>query len=562
LPLSVIPTQQEWKYLMPKDTITRAAGYLRISGEDQSLFSLDLQEKKIRQWCMEQNVSFSDDMLFCDEKSGKYWRNRKGLNALLESAKRKEVDVLVLYRRDRLARSFEHQIILSELFQFYGVKIVTLDPTEPKGDTLFEKVAQQLVMAFSEVELGKITERCQDGLHDRYESGYLPVGRRPLYGYSWQDGEVERKGKMEIVPKASYILNETVFWDKDGNAWTEWRVVIFIFESIDAGLPLRRISLLLSQKGIPSPDGKVEWWHQTVRDIAKNPAYISRVYANKRKYTAQEGGSIHWEYRPEEEWVALPPSICPPLISEEVYIRVQERLSTNKKYSPRNNPNINESLLRCGHAICAYCGTNAGIERNHTRNTAYYICPRAKRGHHQCIGIAVRVDTADSEAWKRTVEILRDPSLVEQEIAKRQSADPTTDQIESAKEGMRKLAPMIQNIMETIGMTLAGEATRLLTLRLEELGSKHSLFQEEIDRLTRQRAKWSEAQQKIAQFKAWCDRHREELDDPDFEAPYEKKVEALAYLGIRAILYRIDHTPPIDIEVSPPEIMSAFGSAS
>ncbi len=556
---SRISTQQEWSYLMAKDTVTRAAGYLRISGEDQSLFSLDLQEKKIRQWCLNEGVSFSDEMLFCDEKSGKYWRNRKGLNTLLECAKRKEIDILVLYRRDRLARSYEHQIILSELFQYYGVKIITLDPSEPKGDSLFEKVAQQLIMAFSEVELGKITERCQDGLRDRYESGFLPVGRRPLYGYSWKDAEIERKGKLESVPKASYVYNEVVFYDKEGNEWTEWKVVVFIFDSIDAGLPLRRISLILTQKGIPTPDGKIEWWHQTVRDIAKNPAYISRVYANKRKYEVQEGGRMHWEYRPEEEWISLPPTICPPLTTEEVFFRVQERLSNNRKYSPRNNPNIQESLLRCGKAVCGYCGTKAGIERNHNRNTVYYVCPHAKRGHQQCIGIAVRAETADRVAWERAVAILRDPSLVEEEIAKRQSADPTTDQIEAAKEGMRKLAPQIQNILETIALTPPGEATRLLTLRLEELGEKHRLFQDEIDRLTRQRAKWKEAQQKIVAFKAWCDRHRDELDDPNFEAPYEKKVQALDYLGIRAILYRVDHKPPIEIEVSPPEIMSAFG---
>src|SRR5689334_22510035 len=106
-------------------------------------------------------------------------------------------------------------------------------------------------MAFTEIELGKITERCHDGLRDRYESGFLPVGRRPLYGYLWQDVEIERKGKLEVIPKAIYILNETTVCDVDGNKWTEAMVVVFIFESVDAGLPLRRISHILTKKGIP-----------------------------------------------------------------------------------------------------------------------------------------------------------------------------------------------------------------------------------------------------------------------------------------------------------------------
>src|SRR5437763_683747 len=125
---------RQWEYLMPKETILRIAGYTRLSDENQSSFSLEFQRKKIRQWCSENGGVMSDEHIFTDVKSAKYWRDRKGLQALIAAAKRHEFDVLVMYRLDRFSRNRDHQIIIREQLQYYGVRIVTLDPDEHADD--------------------------------------------------------------------------------------------------------------------------------------------------------------------------------------------------------------------------------------------------------------------------------------------------------------------------------------------------------------------------------------------------------------------------------------------
>jgi len=547
---------------MPKDHILRVAGYVRLSDENQSLFSVDFQKKKIQEWCAVQGGIMADERLFSDGKSAKYWRDRKGLQSLIAAAKRHEFDVLVMYRLDRFSRNRDHQIIIREQLQYYGIRIVTLDADEHSDDdSISGKIIREVYAIMAELELKKITERCQDGLRERYESGYLPVGGRPLYGYSWIDVTRTREnGKEEIIPKAAYILKkEIIVTDEDGVSWTEGKVVVYIFQLIDEGVPLRRVAILLSQKGIPSPQGNAIWRHQSCRDIARNRFYTGQVHANKRKFTYEMGVGTHRELRPEDEWIALPSSVIIPIVPLELFERVQQRLVTNLHDSPRNNANPEKTLLRCGLAFCGYCGAKAAIEYNKSRETYYYRCPTYSKGFNECVGMAVKNEYADKAAWEKAMTILRDPSLVAREITKNRRNDPTEDGIASAKQGIAKLAPAIQNLVETIAETPAGEGRRILSLRLEEVAGQRLAFQLEIDRLSRMHEQWSEAQAKIDAFAVWCYETRTHLDNPDYAPTYREKREALEYLGICAMLFKMDHDPYIQIEVSPPDIMSAFG---
>lgn len=357
---------------MVKETVLRVAGYVRMSDENQSAFSLEFQKKKIREWTTENNGIMLEEHLFTDGKSAKYWRDRKGLQALIAAAKRREFDILVMYRLDRFARNRDHQIIIREQLQYYGVRIITLDSDEHSDDeSISGKIIREVYAIMAELELKKITERCQDGLRERYESGFLPVGRRPLYGYSWVDVQrTKDNGHIEIIPKAMYILKEEIVCvDPDGVEWTEYTVVQFIYRMIDEGVPLRRVAFMLTEKGIPTPDGKSLWRHQSCRDIARNRYYIGQVHANKRKFTYEPGIGTRRTFKPEEDWIVLPETAITPLVTQEVFDRVQKRLHTNQIDSPRNNANPEKTLLRCGLAFCGYCGTRANVEYSRTRET-------------------------------------------------------------------------------------------------------------------------------------------------------------------------------------------------
>src|SRR5438105_12234607 len=126
-----MPVQKGWEFLLPKDHVLRGAGYIRRSDpRKEANFSLGMQKDKIIEYCQTHGIVISDEYIFSDRYTGMEWRERKGLQQALEACHRKEVDVVIAYRLDRLARDYIDQIVVREQIKSYGQNIVTLDPKE------------------------------------------------------------------------------------------------------------------------------------------------------------------------------------------------------------------------------------------------------------------------------------------------------------------------------------------------------------------------------------------------------------------------------------------------
>ena len=552
---------------MPRENIHRAAAYIRQSDEKQSNFSPAFQRGKILAYCKEEGIPIMEEHIFFDGRSAKYWRDRKGLKALLAAAARKEFDVLVMYRLDRFSRDHEHQIILREQLKYYGVTIITLDPEEhASGDSIADRIIQLVFSLFAELELRKITERTHDGLQERYLAGFLPVSRRPLYGYSWEDRTIIVHGEVRTVPKAVYVLKETIIRiDKSGKKWTEYKVVQYMFELADEGIALRRIAKTLTELGIPTPDRKqANWTPQTVLDKLRHRGYTGKHIANKLKFTYEPGVGWHKEIRPEEEWIALPEGVIVPLVSIEQFERVQRRLDTNRQNAPRNNPDHETTLLRAGYVLCGYCGAKLTVHRDLKKKVIAYQCSVHKQGYAKCkLGCYVVAYLADNAAWLKAVEVIRKPSLIEEKLAERQKQDKLQDEIDSLTRLIEEIVPRMKNIMETIEESPKGEGRGVLVAHLGELQAQKTHFEEDRDLLMRQMQHKHDTQQKIAEFKEWCDEIRPQLADgalPEF--PYKRKRDAIEYLGIHVRVFKVDHKPHMQVEFDPPVIVSTSRSTS
>jgi len=150
----------------------RVALYARVSTSDQSLApQLDVLRKYVdaRGW---------DAREFVDH--GQSGRNdqREGLTALLESARRREVDAVAVVKLDRLGRSLVHLLgVLGEL-ESLDVAFVSLDDgidTQTAAGRLF----MQIRGAFAEYEAGLIRERTLAGLEAARRRG-KKLGRPPV----------------------------------------------------------------------------------------------------------------------------------------------------------------------------------------------------------------------------------------------------------------------------------------------------------------------------------------------------------------------------------------------
>lgn len=149
----------------------RCAIYARVSttdkGQDTETQLIPLREfVKARGWYIAEE--------FIDQASGAK-ENRPELQRMMDQAKKRKIDMVIVFRFDRFARSTKHLISSLELFQSLGIDFISysenIDTSTPAGKVMFTMVA-----AFSEFERSIIQERVKAGLARAKSQGKL-LGR-------------------------------------------------------------------------------------------------------------------------------------------------------------------------------------------------------------------------------------------------------------------------------------------------------------------------------------------------------------------------------------------------
>ncbi|WP_271460989.1 recombinase family protein [Pantoea leporis] len=139
-------------------------GYIRVSTSEQNT---DLQRNAL--------MSANCDLILEDKISGKS-RDRPGLKKALRALGRG--DTLVVWKLDRLGRSMQHLVMLTEELRERGVNFRSLtdsiDTSTPMGRFFFHVMG-----ALAEMERELIVERTRAGLAAAREKGRIG-GRRRL----------------------------------------------------------------------------------------------------------------------------------------------------------------------------------------------------------------------------------------------------------------------------------------------------------------------------------------------------------------------------------------------
>lgn len=106
---------------------------------------------------------------FTDRISGAKDR-RPGLDSLLLAARRREFDVLIVWKLDRLARSLRQLVNLLAEFEALGISFVSLrdgfDLSTPAG-----RLQAQIIGAMAEFERSLIVERVKAGIASAKRNG-------------------------------------------------------------------------------------------------------------------------------------------------------------------------------------------------------------------------------------------------------------------------------------------------------------------------------------------------------------------------------------------------------
>jgi site-specific DNA recombinase len=349
----------------------RVCLYQRIStDEDHQPTSLKTQRERLERYC-DAMEDWRVVAAYEDQASGTSL-DRPGLQQALDLAREKRVDLLLVYRVDRLSRKVRQLAGVCEELDQLGVVLKSatepFDTGSPAG-----RMMLQMLGVFAEFEHASIVDRVTAGLERRVREGKWMSGRTP-YGYT-RDKETKL-----LVP--------------DG---VKAPVVRRIFDLYAEGkLGTTAIARTLDAEAAPPPR-KQGWSPNALQLILANPAYR---------------GLVRWSRETH-------PGLHEPLVNDETFEKAQEILRRRGEDASlrRGNPSdfLLSGLVRCHHCGRAYVGTSA-----HGRNGryTYYACStRYKYGPAKCNGDRLSKDRLEAAVLTQIAELYRDGHLIERALA-------------------------------------------------------------------------------------------------------------------------------------------------
>lgn len=410
-----------------------AALYARVSSQQQGeQGTIDSQVAALEQYAAEHDYLVPEEWVFQDEGYSGASLVRPGLEQVRDLAARGELEAVLIYSPDRLARKYAYQVLLVEELGRSGVEVVFLK--SPRGDSPEDELLLQFQGMIAEYERAQIAERSRRGKIHRARAGDVSVLSGAPYGYRYVRKTDTRAAYYEVIESEGQVVRE-IF-----HLYTQ------------EGYSIGAIARHLSEAGIPTRTGKNRWDRSTVWGMLRNPAYAGRAAFGKtrvadrpKKLTrpVRQRGRIPsprpaFEERPRSEWIEIP---VPPLVDETTFALAAEQLERNKRFARRNTK---EPTLLHGLLVCRQCGY--AYYRSSTRTSKhkiyYYRCLGSDdyrwQGGRLCSNRPVRQDHLDRLVWEAVVELLSDPALVRQELERRLEERQRSSPTRKRKERLRK----------------------------------------------------------------------------------------------------------------------------
>ena len=165
----------------------RIAIYARVSTTDQSTES---QLLDLRRYTRERGWTIFKE--YCDNGVSGTKDSRPALNELMNSAKKRRFDMVLVWRFDRFARSTKHLILALEEFKNLGIDFVSyqenIDTSSPLGSAIFT-----IISAVAQLERDIIAERVKAGLRTARLKG-IKIGRPAARIHQEQVSQLRNRG--------------------------------------------------------------------------------------------------------------------------------------------------------------------------------------------------------------------------------------------------------------------------------------------------------------------------------------------------------------------------------
>ena len=139
--------------------------YARVSTKDQSC---EMQIRDLRAYCAARGFDLVREYVDVGQSGAK--DSRPELNKLMDDARKRQFDAIVVWRFDRFARSTKHLLSALEEFRSLGIQFISyqenIDTSSALGQALFT-----IVSAVAQLERDLIRERVSAGIRNARANG-------------------------------------------------------------------------------------------------------------------------------------------------------------------------------------------------------------------------------------------------------------------------------------------------------------------------------------------------------------------------------------------------------
>ena len=248
--------------------MSKVYSIVRVSSVSQSdNTSIQHQKETINKYCELYNLDLNE---IIEEVYTGTTENRDGLNYLMDKVKCGECDTIVVYKIDRLMRSFRSGInFISDLME-NGCKIIS---TQEQIDTssISGQFFMNVLLSLSQMEKQTITQRLQRGKEYRFENEGKIVCGKPPFGYKKENDKIVIDDDNSKIVQLIFRLYNT-------------------YSHLQPNIRTRKIIKSLDKRGLTFNGNKFTRHH--IRNIVKQSFYKGYVSFGEKGVRKHSYGNV------------------------------------------------------------------------------------------------------------------------------------------------------------------------------------------------------------------------------------------------------------------------------
>lgn len=394
----------------------RVHAYIRYSSVMQDDgFSVEYQIAEINDYCS-RNGWILEKIHVDQALTAKQVAGRESFFSLLNCIMNEEVDIVIVYKMNRMFRNAEESHVYRKKFRQHGVKIISV--TEPIDEqTSAGRLTANMLANLDQYQSEIIADFVRSSLREMTRQGYYIGGYIPL-GYTLVEethGKKKRKRYQILESEAAHVRK--------------------CFELYADGYSLLYILHYLQDAGIKGRRGK-SIGRTTLRRMLQNDLYI---------------GTLRFVTDGYDDLIVE--NAIPAIIDKDIWDRVQSRHQANRPVTPRKH---RELYPLTGKITCGYCGQHFfGISCKVYKSDGspyhykYYVC--SKRGSaSKCSPKRIRKEELEQIALSAIRQHILNDALIE-ELAQK-AATISNNAPEATAAEIKAIKQRIAQIDDTIDL--------------------------------------------------------------------------------------------------------------